>query len=100
MNGPVARGSFITPMGTVDEKNRQALFHDLQEAAVQHAAGRNKRDHQYTPAMIEALLENVKAALDGEKRDFEHVVPKGGAANGQARDSAWSLVREVFRVSQ
>lgn len=67
------------------------------------SAADGKQGHQRTPAMIEALLKDAKAAVDGEKQRLDHN-PGGGFTDvglhtgGTPRDTAWPLVREVFQV--
>lgn len=64
------------------------------------AAG-GEQGHQRTPAMIEAVLKDAKAAVNGEEQTH---IPGGGFTDvglhtgGERRDIAWPLVREVFRV--
>lgn len=112
MNGSLARGSSVIHAGTVCEEKYEALLLNLKEAFAKaelrdgrkRSAAGGKQGHQRTPAMIEALLEDAKAALEDSERDVVENIPRGGFTDvgrhtgGEPRDTAWPLVREVFRV--
>lgn len=109
--GSVAGGASIIHAGAVEEKQWEVLFSNFQQALAKAskrqgynrtAAGGNQ-GHQRTPAMICALLKDAKAALDGD--GAARHLPAGGFTDvglhtgGSPRDTAWSLAREVFKVS-
>lgn len=71
----------------------------------ERSAAGGHQGHQKTPAMIRALaLQALEQLAAGEGAKVKERVPQGGFTDvglhtgGQPRDTAWPLVREVFKV--
>ena len=79
------------------------MDHAKAEITTTNATGHCIRTgHQRTPAMIEALLKDAKAALNVTSSTCH--VPRGGFADvglhtgGKRRDTAWPLTHAVLQV--
>ncbi|CAM9957051.1 unnamed protein product, partial [Ectocarpus sp. 4 AP-2014] len=107
--GSDAGSPSIVHAGIVEEANLDPLLRNLNKSLAQaserhgdkRTAAGGKQGHQKTPSMIEALLRDAKAALDGASACHQ---PRGGFTDvglhtgGRPRETAWPLTLAIFQA--
>ena len=116
-HGSVPAGASIIGGGDVEEQKWDAFYETFscvqQEASTKRgdrrSAANGRQGHQFTPAMIDALLREALTAHEQvvgriaftRSKEF---VPRGGFTDvgqhtgGYPRNTAWPLACEVFKV--